>query len=89
MKHSTEKLLFIISVLLVFIILSMIFGCISYNEPFKNKENKTEKKILDMLQDGSSDSQILEYMKDNKKNITKETFQNILDGVKKLDKKSK
>lgn len=89
MKHSTEKLLFIISVLLVFILLSMIFGCISYNEPFKNKENKTEKKILDMLQDGSSDSQILEYMKDNKKNITKETFQNILDGVKKLDKKSK
>lgn len=89
MKHSTDKLLFIISVLLILILLSMIFGCISYNEPFKNKQNKTEKKITEMLQDGSSDSQILQYMKKNKKDITKETFQNILEDIKKINKKSK
>jgi flagellar basal body-associated protein FliL len=87
MKYSTDTLILIISILVIFILVSMIFGCISYKESFKNKENKTENKIVEMLQNGSSDNQILEFMKQNKKNITKETFDNILDKVKKLKSK--
>ena len=82
---SVKPLYIICSVLVVLILLVMIIGCPTSNEPFKNKKKELsaeEFKVVEMLQENASDEQIKEYMTKNiKKFKNKETFANIMDAL--------
>ena len=91
---NTDLLIFIISVLITLIIISMFVGCIKYNkkEPFKNNkkelkekfQNKSYKIIKEKLTTGKPDKEIMDYMKSI--NFSQEDFDNI---IKKLENEKK